>query len=85
MNINVLKDRILIENIKVEKKAGSIILMPTSETETVLTGKVLKVGKLVEDIKENNTIRYEKHNALPIDHDGKEYFILREYDVIAIV
>lgn len=82
LDIRVHKDRILLQNIKEEKK--SLVLTSTDE-ESVLTGLILKVGKNVEDNKEGDKILYDKQHVLPIKYLGIEYFILREYDVIATI
>ena len=84
MNLDIVihKDRILLQNIKEEKK--SIVFTPTDE-EAVLTGLILKVGKDVQDSKEGDKILYDRQHTLPIKYLGNEYFILREYDVIATV
>lgn len=78
----ILKDRLLVEQIQ-NTKSNSIIDVIEDENAP-LTGKVLLVGKQVEDVKVNNIIKYKGSDALPIVVDGKNLFILREYDIIGI-
>ena len=79
----ILNDRVLVEQIKIEAKQG-IIHVAVSE-HSPLNGKVVKIGELVENIKENDVIIYKEADAYPINVSGKELFILREYDIIGII
>jgi co-chaperonin GroES (HSP10) len=79
----ILKDRLLVEKVKVERKSS--ILDVIEDESGPLTGKVLKVGKLVEDIKVDDVILYKENDALPISIDGKNLVILRDYDIIGIL
>lgn len=79
----VLKDRLLIEKIKLEKQ-NSIIDIVEDENGPI-TGKVLQIGKLVEDIKVEDIVLFKETDSLPISIEGKNYLILREYDIIAII
>lgn len=79
----VLKDRLLIEKIKLEKQ-NSIIDIVEDENGPI-TGKVLQIGKLVEDIKTEDIVLFKEIDSLPISIEGKNYLILREYDIIAII
>ena len=79
----VLKDRLLVEKIKLEKQ-NSIIDIVEDENGPI-TGKVLQVGKLVEDIKTEDIVLFKETDSLPISIEDKNYLILREYDIIAII
>ncbi len=79
----ILKDRLLVEKIKVEKKSSIIDVL--EDENGPLTGKVLKTGKLVEDISEGDIVLFKETDSLPVTLDGKNYLILREYDIIAIL
>ena len=56
-------------------------------------GKIIAVGngryedgKLVPlDVKEGDTVLYGKYSGTDIKHDGKEYLIVRENDILAII
>lgn len=78
----VLKDRLLIEKIKPELK--STILDIVESENGPFNGKVLMIGKQVEDIKVNDVVLYKESDSLPITVDGKNLLILREYDIIGI-
>lgn len=79
----VLKDRVLIEKIKIENKNS--ILDIIEDENGPFNGKVLKIGKLVEDVKEGDVILYKDSDSLPITVNGQKLLILREYDIIGII
>lgn len=81
--IVVLKDRILLE--KVANRDVGLISVVGDSDEQVVTAVVVKIGDTVEDIEVGITVLYERHTALPIKYQGKEYFIIREADIIATV
>ena len=78
----IRKDRVLIERIKIESK--SILDIVENENEPI-TGKVLKKGELVEDLNVDDVVFYKESDSLPITLNGKNLFILREYDIIGIL
>lgn len=79
----ILKDRILVERVKVERKSS--ILDVIEDEGGPLTGKIIMAGKLVEDVKIDDVIYYKENDALPINIDGKNLVILRDYDIIGIL
>ncbi len=58
----VLKDRVLIEKVKIENKNS--ILDIVEDENGPFNGKVLMVGKHVEDVKEGDTILYKESDSL---------------------
>ncbi len=94
MKLQPLHDRIILEPaIKEEKTAGGILL-PDTAKEKPQKGKVLAVGpgkkldsgKLVPmDIKVGDTVLYGKYSGTEVTLDGKEYTILRQEDLLAIL
>jgi co-chaperonin GroES (HSP10) len=79
----ILKDRVLVKRIQVENKNS--ILDIIEDDNAPLTGQVVLVGKLVEDVKLKDIVKYKDGDAFPININGKNMFILREYDIIGIV
>ena len=77
-------NRILIEKVEITK-GSNIIEVPKSFDEPLI-GRVLKKGKnLTENIKESDLVLYDENIAIPIKINSKQYFILREYDVIGLL
>ncbi|RUL51765.1 MULTISPECIES: co-chaperone GroES [Lysinibacillus] len=89
-----LGDRIIIELVEVEEKSAFGIVLPDSAKEkpqegkvvAVGTGRVLDNGTRVElDVKEGDSIIFSKYSGTEVKYEGKEYLILRENDVLAII
>lgn len=97
MKLKPLGDNILIEPSKKEKgKTDAGIYLPeTVSKEGPEEGKVVEVGpgrvnddgkKIPPSVKKGDTVIYNKsYGSQTIKVEGKEYLLLREHDVLAIV
>ncbi|MDO8507063.1 MAG: co-chaperone GroES [bacterium] len=68
----------------VEKTAGGIVI-PDTAKEKPEQGKVVAVGKDVEEIKVGDVIVFGNFAATEIKVDGKEYLVVRQKEVLAII
>ena len=93
MNVRPLHDRIIVQRIdEGEQKIGGIII-PDSAKEKPQQGKVIAVGlgkkekneRVALDVKAGDTILFGKYSGQDIKIDGKEYFIMREDEVLAVL
>lgn len=93
MAIKPLGDRVLIEpKRESEEKIGSLYV-PDTAKEKPQEGKVVEVGsgryedgKLVPlEVKVGDSVLYGKYSGTEIKQGGKEYLIVRESDILAIV
>ena len=77
---------IIIDIIKNEpKKVGGLILTDEiNEDNRYLKAKVVSIGNLVEGIKEDDTIYYDKHAGHGIQHKDKFYGVIKQQDVVLI-
>jgi co-chaperonin GroES (HSP10) len=77
---------LVIERIKDEptKVGGLILTEQTDEDNRYLKAKVISIGNLVEGIKENDIIHYDKHAGHGIQHKDKFYHIIKQMDVVLI-
>ena len=77
---------IIIEQVKEgPKKVGGLILTDEiNEDNRYLKGKVISIGNLVQGIKENDTIYYDKHAGHGIQHKDKFYGVIKQMDVVLI-
>ena len=77
---------LVIERIKdKENKIGGLILTDeTDEDNRYLKAKVISIGNLVEGIKENDIIYYDKHAGHGIQHKDKFYGVIKQMDVVLI-
>ncbi|MDA3901549.1 MAG: co-chaperone GroES [Spirochaetes bacterium] len=93
MAIRPLGDRVLIEVVEEDVQKQGVLYIPDSAKEKPQQGKVIAVGKgkyengtLVEvEVKEGDIVLYGKYAGTEIKNDGKEYLIVRESDILAIV
>ena len=67
------------------KKVGGLILTDqTNEDNRYLKAKVISIGNLVEGIKEDDIIHYDKHAGHGIQHKDKFYGVIKQMDVVLI-
>lgn len=84
-----LADRVLIEpDAPLEKTKGGIII-PDIAKDRPMKGKILAVGKGKKDepmtVAVEDVVLYGRHSGSPITLDEKEYLIMREADIFAII
>ncbi len=96
--IKPLSDHILLEPVRDEKKKGGIILPDTVDKERPEKGKVVAVGpgkwtssptgegkRVVLEVKKGQIVLFKKYGPDEIKIDGKEYLIVREEDILAVL
>ena len=77
---------LIIEPIKeaLKKVGGLILTEETNEDNRYLKAKIISIGNLVEGIKENDIIHYDKHAGHGIQHKDKFYHVIKQMDVVLI-
>lgn len=95
MKIKPLSDHILVEPVKEEEETKTGILLPeTAEKERPEQGKVIAVGpgkktpsgKIIPlEVKVGDRVLFTKYGPNEIKVDDKEYLIVREEDILAIL
>ena len=89
VNFKPLADRVLIEPIAAETKTASGIIIPDTAKEKPQRGTVVAVGNGKVDepmtVKVGDDVLYGKYAGTEITHEGKEYLIMRESDIFAIL
>ncbi len=84
-----IHDRVLIEPEQAEEKTASGIIIPDTAKEKPQRGKVVAVGTGKKDepitVKVGDEVLYGKYSGTEITVDGKEYLIMRESDIFAIL
>lgn len=88
-SIKPLADRVLIEPVAAETKTASGLYIPDTAKEKPQTGKVVAVGSGKKDhtmtVKVGDTVLYSKYGGTELKHEGADYLIMREDDILAIV
>ena len=94
MKIRPLHDRLLVERLEEkEVKKGGIIIPDTAKEKpqeakviAVGNGKITDEGKKIPlDVKAGDKILFGKYSGSEVKIDDKEYLIMREDDVLAIL
>lgn len=95
MDIKPLGDRIVVQALEAEEVTKGGIILPETAKEKPHEGKIVAVGrgKLLDngqiqalELKAGDRILYGKYSGSEIKtKDGKEYLIMKEEDVLAIV
>ena len=77
---------IVVENIKIEPKkvAGLIMTDDTDQDNRYTRAKVISTGNIVEGIKENDIVYYDKHAGHGIQHKDNFYHVIKQTDVVLI-
>ncbi|MDR3348167.1 MAG: co-chaperone GroES [Acidaminococcales bacterium] len=89
-----LADRVIIEVLAKEEKTKSGIVLPDSAKEKPQEGKIIAAGsgKILEngqrvpiDVKAGDKVIFSKYAGTEVKVDEKEYLILSERDILAVV
>ncbi len=89
LTIKPLSDRVLIEPAAAETKTASGIFIPDTAKEKPQRGTVVAVGNGTKDhemtVKVGDAVLYGKYAGTELKLDGKDYLIMKEEDIFAIV
>ena len=89
VNVKPLADRVLIEAAPAEEKTVSGLFIPDTAKEKPQKGIVVAVGPGKTDepmtVKVGDSVLYGKYSGTELTVEGKEYLIMRESDIYAIV
>ena len=94
MKVRPLHDRIMVERLEEQEVKRGGIIIPDTAKEKPQEGKVIAVGtgkvgddgkKIPLDVKAGNKILFGKYSGSEVKLDDKEYLIMREEDVLAIL
>jgi chaperonin GroES len=91
--IRPLGERVLIEASAKEEMTASGIVLPDSAKEKPQEGKVVAVGsgalkdgvRVELEVKEGDLVLFSKYAGTEIKYEGKEYLIMKESDIHAIL
>ncbi|MGL5270594.1 MAG: co-chaperone GroES [Selenomonadaceae bacterium] len=92
--IKPLGDRVVIEVSEGDVKTASGIVLPDTAKEKPQKGKVVEVGtgkvldngqRIALDVKAGDSIIFSKYAGTEVKVDGKDYLIVSERDILAIV
>ena len=94
LKLKPLEDRVVVEPKEAEDKTASGIILPDTAQEkpqeaTIVAmgpGKASDSGTIVKmTVKVGDNVLYGKYSGTEVTVDGKEYLIMRESDILAIL
>ncbi|MBM3429156.1 MAG: co-chaperone GroES [Bacteroidetes bacterium] len=89
VNVKPIADRVLVEPAAAETTTASGIIIPETAKEKPQRGTVVAVGNGKKDepmtVAVGDTVLYGKYSGTEISLDGKDYLIMRESDILAII
>jgi chaperonin GroES len=94
MNVKPLADRIIILPLEAEQKTAGGIIIPDAAKEKPQKGEVVAVGpgrvadngsKIELTLKKGDKVLYGKYSGTEVSIDGKDYLIMKESDVLAVL
>ena len=94
VKIKPIEDRVLVAPMEAVEKTASGIYIPDTAKEKPQKGKVVAVGdgKILDDgsrqkpqVKKGDTVLFTSYAGSEIKMDGKEYLIMTESDIMAVI
>ena len=84
--MKAVNNYIIVENIKTEPKkvAGLIMTEETDQDNRYIKAKIISIGNLVEGIKDNDIVYYDKHAGHGVQYKDILYQVIRSGDVVLI-
>jgi len=94
MKIRPLGDKVLVQRLEAENKTAGGIVLPDTAKEKPQKGKVISVGegKTLDDgskqqmqVKKGDMVLFTSYAGTEIKIEGKEYLIMSESDIMAVI
>jgi chaperonin GroES len=89
LSVTPLHDRVIVQPAAAEQKTAGGIIIPDTAKEKPQRGTVLAAGPGKKDepvtVKSGDVVLYGKYAGTEINVDGKDYLIMRESDILAIL
>lgn len=89
VKVTPLHDRVIVEAAAAEEKTSSGIIIPDTAKEKPQRGKIIAVGTGKKDepmtVKVGDEVLYGKYAGTEVQIGGKDYLIMRESDIFAVV
>jgi len=89
VKVTPLHDRVIVEAASAEEKTHSGIIIPDTAKEKPQHGTIIAVGGGKKDepmtVKVGDNVLYGKYSGTEVQIDGKDYLIMRESDIFAVI
>ena len=94
MKMKPLDDRVVVKPLEAEEVKKGGIIIPDTAKEKPQEGEVVAVGpgrmsdtgkRIPVEVKKGDRILFGKYSGTEVTVNGKEYLIMRESDILAII
>jgi chaperonin GroES len=95
MNLKPLGDRVVVKPLEEsETRTPSGLVIPDTAKEKPQTGEVIAVGpgardedgnRIPVDVSVGDLVLYSKYGGTEVKHEGVEYLVVSERDILAVV
>lgn len=89
IKIQPIADRVVVEPAAAEEKTSGGIIIPDTAKEKPQRGTIVACGNGTKDqpmtVKVGDQVLYGKYAGTELSFEGKDYLIMRESDILAIV
>ena len=89
IKVKPLADRVLVEPAPAEEKTAGGLIIPDTAKEKPQKGKVVAIGSGKKDepltVKVGDTVLYGKYSGTELTIEGKDFLMMRESDIFAII
>lgn len=94
MQVKPLADRVVVKPSEEAETMKGGIIIPDTAKEKPMQGEVIEIGpgrtnedgrKTPLEVKKGDKILYGKYSGTEVEISGKEYLIMRESDIFAII
>ncbi|UCE19932.1 MAG: co-chaperone GroES [Gemmatimonadota bacterium] len=94
MKLKPLDDRVVVKPLEAEEVKKGGIIIPDTAKEKPQEGEVIAVGpgrmsdtgkRIPVEVKKGERILFGKYSGTEVTVNGKEYLIMRESDILAVL
>lgn len=89
LKVKPIADRVLVEADPAETKTASGIIIPDTAKEKPMRGTIVAIGAGKKDepitVKVGDKVLYGKYSGTEVSIEGKDYLIMKESDIYAII
>lgn len=89
VKIKPLADNVLVEQMEAEERTASGIYIPDTAKEKPQKGTVVAAGhgtkEITMEVKVGDKVYYKKYAGTEISVDGKDYLMMKQSDILAVI
>lgn len=89
INVTPLHDRVLVKPAAAEEKTAGGIIIPDTAKEKPQRGEIIAVGPGKEGnlmtVQVGDIVLYGKYAGQELNHEGSDYLIMREDDILVVL